>query len=184
MDLGPHGLPLVVDVPACAKASAPMVKVADNEKDVILGCGDPMEAALSGPVFAIQIGPAEGKIWKKEIAEMPGFTGFTKEEPELLQWQEGLDPKGQTFMLRVTIAGRAYTCLSQFASADPAPLVDDRGVPVAAREVVEERRSERRSEGERARVRLARGASPCSCRYDSRSGPDRRLGPAHPEEVA
>ncbi len=122
MDLGPHGLPLVVDVPECAKASAPMVKLADNEKDVILGCGDPMEAALAGPVFAIQLGPVKGKIWKKEIAETPGFTGFTKDEADFLQWREGLDPKAQTFMVRRTIGGSEYLCFSQFPSADEGRL--------------------------------------------------------------
>src|SRR4051812_43954886 len=74
MDLSAHGLPLVVDVPACAKVSTPAVKIAANAQDLILAC-EPSDLS-SG--FAIQIGLAAGKTWKKELQSDPNFKRWIK----------------------------------------------------------------------------------------------------------
>jgi hypothetical protein len=108
-DLTQRGLPLVVVVPGCAKVEAPAVKIADNARDLLIKCdGDPDGEKQA---FAIQVGPAQGKVGKKEIAAQPNFKRFTRDDPDLLEWEtETFGVAGKEFMLRTKVAGVEYVC--------------------------------------------------------------------------
>jgi len=119
-DLGPHGLPLTIDTPACAQIKPPAARVQDNEalgipsneKDLVILC--PADSA-SG-VFWIQLGPTSRKVkvWAEEIQDdEPGFTRWVVKTPSLLQWDvKGLAGTGSKFVTRVTLGKVEYQCFN------------------------------------------------------------------------
>lgn len=120
LDLKTQGLPLSVEVPACAKPSAPLVRIADNAKDVILACDLSDKDAMDGKeAFRIQLGLASGKVGKAEIKESLTFSRFIREDPARLEWEEDVfgQPK-KNFLLRVRIAGVEYACFNQMPAGD------------------------------------------------------------------
>lgn len=111
LDLTKHGLPLKVDVPACAKVSSPAIKIADNARDLMIQC----EPAGLEPGFAIQIGLAAGKQGKKDIAGDPNFKRWIKDQSGLLVWEvDQFGTPAQELMLRRALGKTEYVCFSQF----------------------------------------------------------------------
>jgi len=114
-DLTTHGVPLVIDVPACVKVSAPMVKVADNAQDLILAC----ESSGDAPAFAIQVGRAAGKTWKDEMQSDPNFKRWIKTDADFIHAElTQFTSTVQDFAYKTKVKKVEYMCFSQFQSAD------------------------------------------------------------------
>lgn len=127
LDLAPHGLPLTLVVPKCAdgappKVAGPMVKIADNAKDLILTCAISDHDALAGKqAFTLQLGLAKGKLDKADIEKDLNFTRFVSSDPKRLEWESTLfGQKQRDFLLRSTVAGVEYACFPQFSALDEA----------------------------------------------------------------
>lgn len=119
LDLTSRGLPVAITVPACVKLRAPLLKNQDNVKDIILAC-DPVMGDVSGKrPFAIQLGLAEGKVWKADVRKNPGFKRFTKEEASFLRWEaEDGANKVEEFLLRQKVGAAEYACFPQFPASE------------------------------------------------------------------
>ena len=114
LDLTSKGLPLVLDVPACVKVSAPIAKIADNEHDQILAC----DSDGGTPAFAIQIGLSKGKSWKSDMQSDPTFKKWIKKEKDFLLREVTLPPGAQDFSFRFKSKKIEYQCFSQFQTTD------------------------------------------------------------------
>lgn len=111
LDLTKSGLPIKVDVPACAKVSPPVIKIADNARDLMIQC----EGSGLEPAFAIQIGLAAGKQGKKDIAADPNFKRWVKDQSGLLVWEvDEFGKAAKDLMLRRAIGKTEYICFSLF----------------------------------------------------------------------
>jgi hypothetical protein len=124
-DLSRWGLPITIRLPRCRDGSAPKiaepaVKVADNASDRVVSCDASDADAFAGrPAFAVVVGPAAGKISKKEIQEDPNFVKLVSDDPKSLEWQsKSFDRVVSDFLLRVTVGGKEYACSPQFELAD------------------------------------------------------------------
>jgi hypothetical protein len=119
LDLTAKGLPVALDVPVCAKVETPAVKVAGNQHDLILAC----EGGLDAPAFALQVGIAKGKTWKKEMEADPEFKKWIQSEPNfLLREVTSFSSTAKDFAYRTKLNGVEYMCFSQFATNDEALL--------------------------------------------------------------
>jgi hypothetical protein len=121
IDLRSHGLPLRIDVPACVSVTKPAIKLADNERDLLLVCEG---SGLDARVFGVQLGLARGKVGEKEIAAENEFKRWIKKTPTYLEWEvtHG-DSTEKEFMMRPRIGGVAYACFNLGALTD-GPLRD------------------------------------------------------------
>jgi hypothetical protein len=114
-DLTAQGLPLVIDVPACATVAPPTVKLGGNAHDLILAC----EPSGDAPAFAIQVGHAAGKTWKNEMQGDPNFKRWIKTDAnfihaELTQFTSTV----QDFAYKTKVNNVEYMCFNQLSSAD------------------------------------------------------------------
>lgn len=119
-DLSKHGLPLTIHLPECAKVVEPEEKTAEDAHDLLLLCDLSDTDAMDGrQAFAIQLGPAKGKIGKKEISEDPAFVRFTKVEPPLLEFESKLFGEvRRDFMVRASRGGTEYACYPVAGTTD------------------------------------------------------------------
>jgi len=123
INLSSRGLPLMLTAPSCVKVLAPVVKVAENAKDVMLSCPISDDDSIAGnSAFAIQVGLAKGKNGKADIAKDPNFVRFLPStDSKLLQWESSVfNSKVKDFMLRVTKGSVEYVCFNQLSSRDEA----------------------------------------------------------------
>ena len=110
LDLTEQGLPLVLDVPRCAKVMAPLVKGTAKVRDVALVCESDM--GIDGVTFEIELGLAKGKEWKKEILARGIRRGSLTETPDFLQYMPPALLFGSVFRLRTKVGGAEYMCAS------------------------------------------------------------------------
>ncbi len=116
IDLTKRGLPVTLEVPSCAKPSEPLIKLADNQRDVLLTC---LGTAEHPELFSIQVGPAKGKIDRQAIAGASTFKRWVLDAKGVLQWEnrEGSPPR-QDFVLRRQLGTVEYACFPQYATND------------------------------------------------------------------
>jgi hypothetical protein len=127
IDLSPR-LPLAITVPACAKLSGPLVKIADNASDAILMCSISEQEEMDGKqAFAVQVGPAQGKLGKKEIAKDINFVRFTKATKDQLEFEtKFFQDVRADFIYRVTQKSKEYACFPVSGTTDSALLAREK----------------------------------------------------------
>lgn len=127
-DLSANGLPLSIVVPPCAEPTAPLVRVADNARDVMLVCKISAREEMDGKqAFGIQVGLAKGKAGRKETAADPNFVRFTKTSKDQLEFESKFFQEVRSdFIYRMTKKGVEYACFPMSGTADPELLASEK----------------------------------------------------------